>query len=256
MTKVALSNGLRYERDGVVFPIAVLALEEVAGYRSALDSIATLCGEGALKRFDSLHLFFPWAYRLATNEAVLDAVETILGPDLVIDGTLVFYKPPCDGSYASWHQDSVYSGWHLTPSVSAWIALTPSEPANGCMRAIPGSHKLGVLDHENIQDPNLLNRRGERIRMDVDESKAVDIVLRPGEMSLHHTNIVHGSKANSSDGPRIGFIVRFVTSRTPNRERLVVQARGSGDCSHLKLATPPVDDNLERAIAAWRSVTW
>jgi ectoine hydroxylase-related dioxygenase (phytanoyl-CoA dioxygenase family) len=249
MPASVLSEG--YERDGVVFPISVLVPEEVNEYRNALAAITAICGES--KRFDSLHLFFPWAYRLATHEAVLDAVETILGPDLVIDGTLIFYKPPRDGSYASWHQDSVYSGWHLTPSVSAWIALTPSYPSNGCMRAIPGSHKLGLLDHENVHDdPNLLNRRGERIRMNVDESAAVDIVLKPGEMSLHHTNIVHGSKPNASDGPRIGFIVRFVTSRTTNRERAVVQARGSGDCSHLKLGAPPVDENFETAVAAWR----
>lgn len=250
MSQSAFREGLaeRYERDGLVFPIPVLGADEVTEYRSALESVTRLCGES--KRFDNLHLFFPWAYRLATNEAVLDAVEIVLGPDLVIDGTLVFYKPPRDGGYASWHQDSVYSGWHLTPSVSAWIALTPSEPANGCMRAIPGSHQLGLLDHDNVHDdPNLLNRRGERIRMDVDESEAVDIVLRPGEMSLHHTNIVHGSKPNGSDGPRIGFIVRFVTSRTPSRERAVVQARGAGDCRHLKLASPPVEDDIE----AWRS---
>jgi ectoine hydroxylase-related dioxygenase (phytanoyl-CoA dioxygenase family) len=253
MSKTALSDELRYERDGLVFPIPVLAPDEVNEYRNALDAITALCGES--KRFDNLHLFFPWAYRLATTEAVLDAVETVLGPDLVIDGTLVFYKPPRDGSYASWHQDSVYSGWHLTPSVSAWIALTASEPANGCMRAIPGSHQLGLLDHDNVHDdPNLLNRRGERIRMDVDESQAVDIVLRPGEMSLHHTNLVHGSKPNGSDRPRIGFIVRFVTSRTTNRERSVVQARGAGNCSHLQLASPPVNEDLEAAIGTWRSV--
>jgi ectoine hydroxylase-related dioxygenase (phytanoyl-CoA dioxygenase family) len=258
MSYSALNEGLVYgiaecyERDGVVFPVPVLSPKEVAGYRNKLESIAALVGES--KRFDNLHLFFPWAYRLATHEAVLDAVENIIGPDLVIDGTLVFYKPPRDGSYASWHQDSVYSGWHLTPSVSAWIALTPSEAANGCMRAIPGSHKLGLLDHDNVHDdPNLLNRRGERVRMDIDESAAIDIVLRPGEMSLHHTNIVHGSNPNGSDGPRIGFIVRFVTSRTTNRERPVVRARGNGDCSHLKLAAPPVDENFEPAVAAWRS---
>src|SRR6185295_11698830 len=86
-------NELRaYESDGIVFPIAVLAPEEVVDFRNALDSIIALCGES--KRFDNLHFYFPWAYRLATHNAVLDAVETILGPDLVIDGTLVFYKPP------------------------------------------------------------------------------------------------------------------------------------------------------------------
>ena len=243
----------RYERDGIVFPVPVLSPAEVVRYREALESIAARCGEGSLKRFDNLHLYFPWAYRLATNEALLDAVETVLGPDLVIDGTLVFYKPPRDGSYASWHQDSVYSGWHLTPSISAWIALTTSERANGCMRAVPGSHKLGLLDHENIHDdPNLLNRRGERIRMDVQESDAVDVELQPGEMSLHHTNIVHGSNPNGSDGPRIGFIVRFVTNVASNRDRLVVHARGSGDCSHLRLAQAPVEESLEAAMTAWR----
>ncbi len=245
----------RYGRDGIVFPIPVLSRDEVSLCRNALDAIAERRGEGSLKRFDNLHLFFPWAYRLATHQTLLDAVESVLGADLLIDGTLVFYKPPRDGSYASWHQDSVYSGWHLTPSISAWIALTSSERSNGCMRAVPGSHKLGLLDHDNVQnDPNLLNKRGERIRMDVRESEAIDVELKPGEMSLHHTNLIHGSNPNTSDGPRIGFIVRFVTSQTMNRDRVVVQARGNGDCGHLRLAQPPVDEDLETAIAAWSSI--
>ena len=124
----------RYARDGILFPIPVLSTTEVAEYRNALESVAAMCGEGYRRRFDNLHLFFPWAYRLATNEALLNAVEGVLGPDIVVDATLVFYKPPFDAGYAAWHQDSVYSNWHLTPAVSAWIALTPSEPANGCMR--------------------------------------------------------------------------------------------------------------------------
>lgn len=232
----------RYATEGLLFPIRVLSAAEAVRYRNALEQVAQACGEGYRRRFDNLHLFFPWAYRLATEEQLLDVVENILGDDLVVDGTLVFYKPPHDSSYASWHQDSVYSGWHLTPSVSAWIALTPSEPANGCMRAIPGSHNEGLLEHDNVlDDPNLLNRRGERLQMDVDESQAVDIVLRPGEMSLHHTNIVHGSKPNTSAGPRIGFIVRFVTSQTTNRDREVMRVRGNADCSHLRLASPPTD---------------
>jgi ectoine hydroxylase-related dioxygenase (phytanoyl-CoA dioxygenase family) len=105
-----------------------------------------------------------------------------------------------------------------------------------------------------LDDPNLLNKRGERIRLDVKESDAIDVVLRPGEMSLHHTNIVHGSNPNTSDGPRIGFIVRFVTNRTTNRDRLVVHARGDGDCSHLRLAPPPENEDFEAGIAAWTSI--
>ena len=224
-----------YEQQGIVFPIRVLSDAEVAEYRGELEKVAR---EGA-RRLDQLHLTFPWAYRLASHQKVLDAVESLIGPDILVDGNLVFYKPPHDAGYASWHQDSVYSGWHLTPSVSAWIALTASEPANGCMRVVPGTHKQGVLEHDNVQDPNLLNKRGERLRIDVDESQAIDVVLTPGEMSLHHTNIVHGSNPNTSDGPRIGFIVRFVTNLSTNRERPVMRVRGNADCSHLRLVEPP-----------------
>jgi len=224
-----------YDRDGVVFPIRVLSDEEAGEFRRELENVV----QNGARRVDQLHRQFEWAYRLASHPAVLDAVESVIGSDILVDGNVVFYKPPHDEGYASWHQDSVYSGWHLTPSVSAWIALTVSEPANGCMRVIPGSHKQGVLEHENVQDPNLLNKRGERLRMDVDESQAVDVVLNPGEMSLHHTNIVHGSNPNTSDGPRIGFIVRFVTNLTTNRDRQVMRVRGNADCSHLRLVEPP-----------------
>ena len=244
----------QYDRNGIVFPIPAFSVEDVTLFRAALESVVGNCGEGSLKRLDNLHLFFDWAHRLVTNEALLNAVEGILGGDILVDGTLVFYKPPQDPSYASWHQDSVYSGWHLTPSTSAWIALTPSHQANGCMRVVPGSHKQGLLDHDNVlDDPNLLNRRGERVKVVVDESQAVDVVLHPGEMSLHHSNIVHGSNPNTSDEPRIGFIVRFVTNLITPRDRPLLRVRGEADCSHLTLAEPPLKMDQQRAFVAWRS---
>ncbi|MDT7540214.1 MAG: hypothetical protein QOE33_118 [Acidobacteriota bacterium] len=242
----------QYDRDGIVFPVRVFSADEASVFHGALESIADGCEEGPRKRFDNLHLFFGWAYRLVTHGAILDAVEDVLGGDILIDGSLVFNKPPRDSSYVSWHQDSVYSGWHLTPSISAWVALTSSHRANGCMRVIKGSHRLGLLDHDNVQDdPNLLNRRGERISVDVDESRAVDVVLQPGEMSLHHSTIIHGSNPNTSDEPRIGFIVRFVTSRIQNRDRPLLRVRGEADCGHLKLAGPPLEADDKRAFEAW-----
>ncbi|MCI0590477.1 MAG: phytanoyl-CoA dioxygenase family protein [Gammaproteobacteria bacterium] len=251
-TRLSGQQLIQYDRDGIVFPIKVFSADEVSLFRGALESIANNYGEGSLKRFDSLHLFFDWAHHLVTHDALLDAVEDILGGDIVIFGTLVFFKPPKDSSYVSWHQDSVYSGLHLTPSTSAWIALTPSHRANGCMRVIPGSHKQGLLDHANVRDdPNLL-RRGERVKMVVDESQAVDIELQPGEMSLHHSTIVHGSNPNTSDKPRIGFIVRFVTNRITNRDRPMLRVRGEADCSHLCFAEPPLEMDQQSAIAAWR----
>ena len=256
MTKLSVEQIQRYQQDGIVFPVRILADDEVRFFRDALESIATDCGgAGALKRFDTLHLFFDWAYRLVTNVALLDAVESLLGNNILVDGTLVFYKPPRDTSFVSWHQDSVYSGWNLTPSTSAWIALTPSHAANGCMRVIPGSHKQGLLGHANVPaGPNLL-RRGEQVATGVDESTAVDVVLKPGEMSLHHSTIIHGSNPNASAEPRIGFIVRFVTNESTNRERALLRVRGDADCSHLELAAPPAVQDRQTAFKAWREFT-
>jgi ectoine hydroxylase-related dioxygenase (phytanoyl-CoA dioxygenase family) len=121
------------------------------------------------------------------------------------------------------------------------------------MRVIPGSHKQGLLDHDNVKDaPNLL-RRGERVASEVDESKAIDVLLQPGEMSLHHSTIIHGSNPNRSQQPRIGFIVRFVTSRIAKQNRPLLQVRGKADCSHLTLAKPPAAADHQAAFSAWRN---
>ncbi|MGH9802967.1 MAG: phytanoyl-CoA dioxygenase family protein [Blastocatellia bacterium] len=239
----------QYDRHGIVFPIKVFSSEEVAYFRGEFESIINNCG--LRRRIDNLHLFFDWAHRLVTHEALLNTIQSLLGGDILVFGTLVFYKPPQDPGYASWHQDSVYSSLHLTPSISAWIALTPSNAANGCMRVIPGSHKQGLLNHTTAGDETNLLKRGEQITT-VDEAEAVDVVLQPGELSLHHSTIVHGSNPNTSGEPRIGFIVRFVTNQITDRERPMMRVRGEADCSHLMLAPPPPEMNQQTAFEAWR----
>ena len=112
----------------------------------------------------------------------------------------------------SWHQDSTYWGLEPPDIVSAWIAFTPSRRANGCMRVVPGTHALGQLAHvDGFADENLLSR-GQEVQVEVDEAEAVDLELEPGEMSLHHVRIVHGSNPNPTDVPRIGFVVRYIAT--------------------------------------------
>jgi non-heme Fe2+,alpha-ketoglutarate-dependent halogenase len=241
----------RYNEAGVLFPIPVLTVAEVRRYRSAIDEVEALNG-GMLKRLENPHFFFRWAHQLATHESVIDAVASMLGEDILIDGSLMLCKYPHDPSFASWHQDSVYSGWHLTPSVSAWIALSVSDARSGCMRVIAGSHKRGVLRHEEVPDHNNLLRRGERITEKVDESSALELELRPGEMSLHHCNVIHGSHANRSVDKRIGFIVRFVTSKIDRKDKRLVKVRGSSDCRHLDVIGAPDEADAADGLARWR----
>ena len=240
-----------YYSDGFVFPVRVFSEDETFYFRTALEKLLAGFEVGTLKRLDGLHLFFPWAYELVTHDALLNSIEQVLGHEILVDGTLVFYKPAHDSSYVSWHQDSVYSTWHLTPSTSAWIALTASNAENGCMRAIPGSHKQGPLSHTNRRDKLNLLVRGEQVA--VNEADAVDIVLEPGEASLHHSTLVHGSNSNPSDEPRIGFIVRFVTNQIAKQERPVLRVRGNGDCSHLTVAQAPMERDPQAKLQAWRA---
>jgi non-haem Fe2+, alpha-ketoglutarate-dependent halogenase len=242
----------QYERQGIVFPIKALSSDEVTYFNSEFEALIKNCG--LQRRLYNLHLFFEWAYRLATHDAVLDAIQDVLGGDILVYSTLVFYKPPQDSVYVSWHQDSFYSGLHPTPSISAWIALTQSDSANGCMRVIPKSHKQGLLNHIDVGDESNPLRRGEQVAT-VNEADALDVVLQPGEMSLHQSAILHRSNPNTSGEPRIGFIVRFVTDQITNRATPMLGVHGKADCRHLILAAPSLGADQYTAFEAWRKLS-
>lgn len=245
----------RYRTEGFLCPLRVLDDEEVLRFQGRLAELETEIGK--VSRLDQGHHFFGWAYDLAIHPVIVDAVEALLGPDVLVCATLVFGKYPHDPGYVAWHQDSVYSGWHLSPSTSAWIALSPSVPENGCMRVVPGSHLDGLRRHSERPDGASLLRRGEEIEVEVDETEAHDLALQPGEMSLHHSNIIHGSNPNRSDTKRIGFIVRYVTPayREPTKVQ-ILRARGDSDCDHLPLASGDrPTDHLQEAVERWRQAT-
>ncbi len=208
MTVLLLSTaaGLRaqFDADGFVFPLSVLTDGEVVRYRAEAEK--ALDGASTTHR---LHLETEWGRALASHPAIVEAVEELADGPVRIWGTLVLRKEPWSGSYVSWHQDSAYRTIGADALFSAWIALTDSSASNGCMRAIPGSHRRR-LPHVNAADGENLLSHGQRIVGDVDASHAVDLVLRAGEMSLHHIDVVHSSAPNRSEVPRLGFVVRYV----------------------------------------------
>jgi non-heme Fe2+,alpha-ketoglutarate-dependent halogenase len=249
-TDAAAAARARYERQGCLFPLPALDAAEVERWRAEVEALEARLG-GRPRPMGLLHLFFPWAYELALHPRVVDAAELALGPELVVCSTLVICKYPHDPGFVAWHQDGTYSGLHATPTTSAWIALSPSNEANGCMRVVPGSHRQGILPHQNTYAPRNLLGHGEEIQVEVDEAQALALTLAPGELSLHHNNIIHGSQPSRSDVKRIGFIVRFATPALASSELPVMRARGSADCSHLDLLDGPPPDE-PAAFARWR----
>ena len=228
-------------RKGVVFPFTVLTPDEVS---SALRSVATL-EEGLNQRgipIPYTHLHFRWAYNLVLHPRILDIVEALIGRDILVWGTLVIAKPPHDSGFVSWHQDGTYTEFEPDRFVSAWVAFTESSPQNGCLRVVPGSHTHRRSHIEIPNDDNLLSR-GQHVALEVREDDVLDVCLRPGEMSLHHLNLIHGSAPNKSASPRIGFVIRYATPRLTECAFRVIRARGCEHVRHLPLLeTPPSAD--------------
>lgn len=241
---------MTFANDGVAFPLGVLDDEEVLRFRGEYDRLAEAHG-GSLKRFDRAHLFFRWAYDLALHPRVVEAVSSILGDDVVVWGSLILSKPPHDDGYVAWHQDGAYAGFlGEATAVSAWIAFSESNAESGCMRVIPGSHRLR-LAHAVRDEPRNMLSHGQEIAVEVDEREAVDIVLRPGEMSLHHVDIIHGSNANRASWARTGFIVRYTTPQMLRSVTPVLIARGR-TVTHLDVLHEPPSDDFDTALANYR----
>jgi non-heme Fe2+,alpha-ketoglutarate-dependent halogenase len=201
----------QFWRDGCVFPIRVMPEAAALGIRARLEAFEKQAG-GPLKgdlRHKS-HLLFSWLGDLVRQERIVDAIEDLYGPNLLCWTTNFFIKEARNPAFVSWHQDSTYWGLDKPDVVTAWIALTPSNKANGAMGFIPGSHASDQIPHRDTFAKNNLLTRGQEVAVDVDESRAVTIELAPGEMSLHHVRLVHGSPPNPSNDRRIGFAIRYI----------------------------------------------
>jgi phytanoyl-CoA dioxygenase PhyH len=239
-------------RDGVVFPVRACSAAEAARLAARFAELEHHDGGRIHKRHNEKpHLLLRWASDLIRDAGILDAVEDLIGPDLMAWQSGFFAKHPRDGGYVSWHQDATYWGLSSADVVNVWLALTPSTLANGCMQVIPGSH-LDALPHRDTFAARNMLSRGQEVSVAVDESKAVAVELQPGEMSLHHVRIVHGSADNAGEVPRIGYAIRYIaahvrqTSGTRDSATLV---RGADRYGNFELEPAPASDFHPDAVA-------
>ncbi len=200
-----------YERDGYVHPIDVLDTGEVVRCRNELETWER--GRGAPIDFpekSKSYLLFDWADRLVHHPRILDGVEDVIGPDILVYHSTLFLKEAHTPAYVRWHQDSTY--FYLEPHlhVTAWVALSHASELAGCMRVLPGSHRWGPFEHDDKPDAMNMIRRGQGISGRFDEESGVPIPIAAGQMSLHHTDLVHASGANDSDDRRIGLAISYI----------------------------------------------
>jgi Phytanoyl-CoA dioxygenase (PhyH) len=248
----------RYHRDGFHFPVRVLSADEAGDLRRRLEAFETTQQRGPLggELRHKPHLIFTWLDALVRHPVILDAVEDILGPNLLVWSSSFFIKEAGDDAFVSWHQDATYWGLSEPDVATAWVAITDSTVESGAMRMIPGTHREQVPHRDTFAPKNLLSR-GQEIAVEVDEARAVDIVLRAGEMSLHHVRMFHGSPPNRSKDRRIGFAIRYLPThvrQVAGEGDSALLVRGVDEFRHFEPESRPTADASPEAFAHHASI--
>ena len=239
----------RYWQNGFLCPIPAISAQQCEDWRAELEAIESDWLDNGLPRALNVykrvnaHLVMPLAYEIAAHSAILDVVEGILGPDVLLYSTEFLIKEPHTKHVVTMHQDLAYWGLgEIDGILTAWLALTPATPQSGCMDFVKGSHKSPIIPHEDSFDELNLLSRGQEIKVNVAEEDKSSGALATGEMSLHHGLMIHGSGANTSDDRRIGVVMRFLSphvKKPNNAPDYGVAMRGNCDTGNFTLCHAP-----------------
>ena len=208
MTSLTSDQINDYNINGYLAPINVLTKNEASEVRKEIEKIEKLWPnelDGLGRNY--VHMISPVFDKVCHSSKILDAVESIIGKNILVGGTTLFIKNPDKKKFVSFHQDAKYIGLEPHNWVTAWIAITDSNEENGCMRMLTGSHKNNLTHHAQKFDEGNLLTRGQTVE-NVPIEKTTPVILHAGQMSLHHPTIIHGSGLNNSNDRRIGFVVQ------------------------------------------------
>jgi non-heme Fe2+,alpha-ketoglutarate-dependent halogenase len=247
----------RYATDGYLPGRALLSGQETAFYREGCERccgpVLQVAGRRQSGNRVKPYLLFPWAAELVRHPRILDCVQSLIGPDILVFHTTVWLKEPHSETFVPWHQDATYFGLAPFEHVTAWVALTDSTPDNGCVQIIPGSHTSGQRPHFDQPDPKAMLSRGQTLADAIDESRAVELVLAAGEVSFHHTLAFHRSGINRTDKRRIGIGISYIPTRVRHVGTTRLSAtlvRGRDTDGHFDHEPAPMADADEAALRA------
>ena len=260
MIKILSAAALaQYQEKGFYSPLDVLTASEAADYCVRLEAIELAQGHAIVgSERSKSHLLYTWIDDLMRHPRILDAIEDIIGPDILCWNTVWWIKEPMSDTFVSWHQDKLYVGLDTDDFVTAWLALTPATIESGCMRILPGSHKRDIMPHRDEFAENNMLSRGQEIAVPIDESQAVSMELAPGQVSLHNVRIAHVSTPNVSSDRRIGLSMHYIPTSTRQIAMdwdSATLVRGEDHYNHFTLTPRPSQDLEEEAVRLHKQAT-
>lgn len=233
-----------FHRDGFFAPVDVFPVEEARAWRADLEAFERTLPPGPVSAGDrrKLHVRLPWARDLVEDPRLLDVMEQLLGPDILVFTSTFFIKEPRTDAITAWHQDATFFGLQPYEHVTAWVALSEASIEAGCMEFAPGSHRLGQLAHGQAATPGTINAGARSISEPLDTSRAIFAPVKTGQVSLHHTLIAHNSRPNRSDDRRIGFGISYIPAHVRHggsKRMSATLVRGIDRYGHFDLEDDP-----------------
>lgn len=254
----------KYWSDGYLFPLNIFTLSEASRLRHKLEDWERKWVTKDLplplntyKRVNS-HVVCKLAYEISSNSSILDRVESILGANILVWSVEFFIKEPHTRQMVGMHQDLTYWGMgEIDNLVTAWLALSDVNEKSGCMDFVRGSHKNKILPHTDTHNNDNILSRSQEINVNVKDKDKTPIILKPGQMSLHHGLMIHGSGPNISDDRRIGVAIRYVSPKakqTVAEKDYAMLVRGEDKIGNFVNVLPPLGDFTEDSLSVYDEI--
>jgi hypothetical protein len=251
-----------YRYNGFLFPVPALTPDEVATCLAGLQRLELELGspvaEADVKWRSHAYAHSPWFNTLIRHKRILDAIEDVIGPNILVWTSTFLTKEPHSPTFAAWHQDGTYFGLEPKEQVCAWVALTDASEQAGCMEQLSSRGAPRQYNHAALGLANSINRAGQTIMEAFDQSNPVAMALRAGEFSLHHELAVHRSAPNHASHRRVGIGLNYIPTHvrvdSPVRCKAML-VRGEDRYGHFDLIDPPSAERDAAALAVHQQVS-
>jgi ectoine hydroxylase-related dioxygenase (phytanoyl-CoA dioxygenase family) len=253
-------DSFRY--NGFLYPIPALSADEITYFLAGLERLEGELGaavaDADVKWRSHAYAHSPWFNELIRHPRILDAVEDVIGPDILVWTSTFFIKEPGSKTFAAWHQDGAFFGLEPNEQVCAWVALTDASREAGCMEMLSSRGAPRMLHHAAMGIKNSINRAGQTIVEPFDKRNPVAMALKAGEFSLHHELAVHRSAPNHAAHRRIGIGLNYLPPHVrvngPVRLKAML-VRGEDRHGNFELIEPPAAERDATALAVHQGVS-
>lgn len=139
------------------------------------------------------------------NQKMVELTIQLLGPDVDLYWNQTVYKNPENEKEFPWHQDDAYTPVEPSPYLTCWLAVSDATEENGCISVLPGSHKQGLIPHEQTK-LGLVGYSSDA------PDQGIKVPIPKGSLIAFWSTTLHKSGPNLSNGMRKAYVIQYAAA--------------------------------------------